>query len=93
MPKFEKGSDEMKKHMEHLRSLRKSKSSKHIEEKSDTSSTVDESPMKENSEEAFVGTGKKTNSWIRHVQEYAKANNMTYFKALKDPKVKENYKK
>jgi hypothetical protein len=93
MPKFEKGSDEMKKHMEKLRSLRKSKSSKHIEEKSDTSSTVDESPMKENSEGAFVGTGKRTNSWIKHVQAFAKANNINYFEALKSPKVKEGYKK
>ena len=44
MPKYAKGSDEMKKHMEKLRSLRKSKSSNHIEEKSETSSTADESP-------------------------------------------------
>jgi len=93
MPKFEKGSDEMKKHMEKLRSLRKSKSSKHIEEKSDTSSTVDESPMKENSEEPIVGTGKKSNTWIKHVQAFAKANNINYFEALKHSKVKEGYKK
>jgi len=92
MPKFEKGSDEMKKHMEYLRSLRKSKSSKHIEEKSNASSSSNESP-KETTEEPIVGTGKKSNSWIRHVQEFAKSHNMTYFKALKDPKVKEGYKK
>jgi hypothetical protein len=88
MPKYAKGSDEMKKHMEHLRSLRKSKSS-HIEKKE---SPPTESPKEEVVEE-IVGTGKKTNSWIRHVQQYAKANNMTYFKALKDPKLKEGYKK
>jgi len=93
MPKYAKGSDEMKKHMEKLRSLRKSKSSKHIEEKSDTSSTADESPIKENSEEVFVGTGKRTNSWIKHVQAFAKANNINYFEALKHPKVKDGYKK
>jgi len=79
--------------MEKLRSLRKSKSSKHIEEKSDTSSTADESPIKENSEEVFVGTGKRTNSWIKHVQAFAKANNINYFEALKHPKVKDGYKK
>ena len=41
----------------------------------------------------IVGTGKKTNSWIKHVQNYAKSHNMNYFEALKDPKLKESYKK
>ena len=91
MPRVLKNSPEAKEKMAHLRSLRKSKSSKHIEPVSETPSP--QSPIKENSEEAFVGTGKKSNSWIRHVQEYAKSNNMTYFKALKDPKIKEGYKK
>jgi len=93
MPRILKGSDEAKQRMAHLRSLRKSKSSKHIEEKSDTSSSRAESPMKENSEGAFVGTGKKSNSWIKHVQAFAKAHNINYFEALKNPKVKEGYKK
>lgn len=34
-----------------------------------------------------------TNPWIAHVQQYAKKNGMTYFQALKDPKVKDGYKK
>ncbi len=91
MPKILKGSQEAKDRMNHLRSLRKSKSSKHIEPPSETPSP--QSPAKETIEEPIVGSGKKTNSWIRHVQEYAKSNNMTYFKALKDPKLKETYKK
>jgi len=32
------------------------------------------------------------NPWIQHVQQYAKKHNMTYFQALRDPKVKEEYK-
>lgn len=95
MPRPIKGSDEAKSKMAHLRSLRKSKkSSNNIVEtpRSETPPRA-ESPVKENSEEVFVGTGKKTNSWIRHVQQYAKANNMTYFNALRDPKIKETYKK
>jgi hypothetical protein len=89
MPRPIKGSDEAKAKMLHLRSLRKSKSTNNIVETPPRA----ESPVKENSEEAFVGTGKKTNSWIIHVRDFAKANNMTYFKALKDPKIKETYKK
>ncbi len=54
MPKYAKGSDEMKKHMEHLRCLRKSKSS-HIEK---IESPPTESPNEEVVEE-IVGTGKK----------------------------------
>ena len=89
MPRVLKGSQEAKDRMNHLRSLRKKKAS-HIEPVSDTPSP--QSPAKETME--VVGTGtKKTNSWIRHVQEFAKANNMTYFKALKDSKIKEGYKK
>lgn len=34
-----------------------------------------------------------TNPWIAHVQQYAKKNGMTYFQALRDPKVKQGYKK
>ena len=90
MPRVLKGSQEAKDRMNHLRSLRKSKSSNNIEA---VSETPPQSPVKENENEAFVGTGKKTNSWIRHVQDYAKSHNMTYFKALKDPKLKESYKK
>ena len=90
MPRVLKGSQEAKDRMNHLRSLRKKKAS-HIEPVSDTPSP--QSPAKETIEEPIVGSGKKLNSWIRHVQEFAKSNNMTYFKALKDPKIKEGYKK
>ena len=90
MPRVLKNSPEAKEKMAHLRSLRKKKAS-HIEPVSDTPSP--QSPAKETIEEPIVGTGKKLNSWIRHVQEFAKSNNMTYFKALKDPKLKETYKK
>ena len=90
MPKHLKGSQEMKDHMKHLRSLRKNKSSKEVVE---SKSEAPAESSKEVVEEPIIGTGKKTSSWIRHVQQYAKANNMTYFKALKDPKLKEGYKK
>ena len=90
MPRVLKGSQEAKDRMNHLRSLRKSKSSNNMEAMSETPAP---SPPKATVEEPIVGTGKKTNSWIRHVQEFAKSNNMTYFKALKDPKLKESYKK
>jgi hypothetical protein len=39
------------------------------------------------------GDIKKKNPWIQHVQEYAKENNIGYFKALSDPKCKSTYKK
>ncbi len=39
------------------------------------------------------GDIKKKNPWIHHVQEYAKENNIGYFKALSDPKCKSTYKK
>ena len=90
MPKYAKGSDEMKKHMEHLRSLRKSKSTHSVVE------SKSEQPTESSKEEVvdeIVGTGKKTNSWIKHVQNYAKTHNINYFEALKDPKLKESYKK
>jgi hypothetical protein len=39
------------------------------------------------------GDIKKKNPWIQHVQDYAKDNNIGYFKALSDPKCKSTYKK
>ena len=90
MPKHAKGSQEMKDHMKHLRSLRKNKSSKEVVESKSEQPTT-ESPKEVVDE--IVGTGKKTNSWIKHVQNYAKSHNMNYFEALKDPKLKESYKK
>ena len=39
------------------------------------------------------GDIKEKNPWISHVQEYAKENNMGYFKALSDPICKSQYRK
>ena len=39
------------------------------------------------------GDIKTKNPWISQVQEYAKENNISYFKALSDPKCKSTYKK
>ena len=89
MPKHAKGSQEMKDHMKHLRSLRKKKSTKKVVESK--SEPLIESP-KEVVEE-IVGTGKKTNSWIKHVQNYAKSHNINYFEALKHANIREGYKK
>jgi hypothetical protein len=42
---------------------------------------------------SFIGTDKKTNPWIQHVKEFAKENDITYFKALSDPRCKTQYRK
>ena len=86
MPKHAKGSQEMKDHIKHLRSLRKNKSTKEIVE------SKSEAPKEEVVEE-IVGTGKKTNSWIRRVKDFAKTHNINYFEALKHANIRENYKK
>jgi hypothetical protein len=39
------------------------------------------------------GDIKKKNPWVKHVQEFAKENNIGYFKALSDPRCKSTYKK
>jgi hypothetical protein len=39
------------------------------------------------------GDIKPKNKWIEHSQEFAKDNNIGYFKALSDPKCKLSYKK
>ena len=39
------------------------------------------------------GDIKKKNPWVKHVQEFAKENNIGYFKALSDPNCKSTYKK
>ena len=90
MPKHPKGSQEMKDHMKHLRSLRKNKSTK------DAVESKSEAPTESSKEEVveeIVGTGKKTNTWIRHVQEFAKTHNINYFEALKHANIRESYKK
>ena len=48
---------------------------------------------KEEVVDEIVGTGKKTNSWIKHVQNYAKSHNINYFEALKHANIREGYKK
>ena len=39
------------------------------------------------------GDIKTKNAWVKHVQEFAKENNIGYFKALSDPRCKSTYKK
>lgn len=90
MPKLIKGSQEAKDRMNHIRSLRKKKGGAIPDTPSPVAPKDSDS---EKDEKETIGEGKKTNSWIKHVQAFAKAHNMTYFTALKDPKVKEGYKK
>ena len=90
MPRHLKGSQEMKDHMKHLRSLRKNKSSKEIVESKSEAPTES---SKEVVEEPIIGTGKKLNTWIRHVQQFAKTHNINYFEALKHANIREGYKK
>lgn len=85
MPKFVKGSQEAKDFMQSIRNKRK------------TGGRIKMTvlPLDEPVQEAPVeGAGlKKTNSWIRHVKEFSKTHNISYFTALKDPKIKDGYKK
>ena len=84
MPRLPKGSEEAKQRMAHLRSLRKKKGG-----------SIPEVPIAEpesSTSEIKEGTGVRT-AWVKHVAEFARKNGMTYFAALKDPKVKEGYKK
>jgi hypothetical protein len=83
MPRLPKGSAEAKERMAHLRTLRKKKGGSIPE----VPIAAPESPASEKE-----GTGVKT-AWVKHVAEFAHKNNMNYFEALKDPKVKEGYKK
>jgi hypothetical protein len=39
------------------------------------------------------GDIKKKNPWVEHVQKFAKESNISYFKALSNPKFKSTYKK
>lgn len=88
MPRLSKGSKEAKERMEKLRSLRKKKGGGIEPETPKVEEQEEEKPPTE-----VVGSGKRTNSWIKHVQQFAKTNNLTYFNALKDPKLKDGYKK
>ena len=77
MPRLPKGSAEAKERMAHLRSLRKKKGG-----------SINPPAVPEEKVE-----GEGMTPWVRHVAEFAKKNNINYFEALKNPKVKEGYKK
>lgn len=83
MPRLMKGSDEAKQRMNHLRSLRKKKHHSTIE-------TPSSSPSEKKEE---TKPKSKSNSWINHVKTFAQEHNLTYFNALKDPKIRDGYKK
>ena len=85
MPRLPKGSEEARQRMAHLRSLRKKKIGGSIE-------PVTPMTFKE-PEPEITGKGAKRTSWVKHVADFAHKNNMNYFEALKDPKVKEGYTK
>ena len=91
MPRLPKGSEEARQRMAHLRSLRKKKIGGSIEPVTPIM-TVKEPPKKE-PEPEIIGKGAKKTAWVRHVADFAHKNNMNYFEALKDPKVKEGYSK
>ena len=86
MPRPPKGSEEAKKIMARLRSLRKKKVGGSIEP------VTVEAPKKE-PEPEIIGKGAKRTAWVKHVADFAHKNNMNYFEALRDPKVKEGYSK
>ena len=77
MPRLAKGSKEAAERMAHLRSLRKKKGG-----------SIDPPAVPEEKVE-----GEGMTPWVKHVAEFAKKNNINYFEALKNPKVKEGYKK
>ena len=91
MPRPPKGSEEARKRMAHLRSLRKKKVGGSIEPVTPTT-VYKEAPKKE-PEPEIIGKGPKRTAWVKHVADFAHKNNMNYFEALKDPKVKEGYSK
>ena len=71
--------------MAHLRSLHKKKVGGSIEPVTPMARAPKDpdSPKPE-----IAGKGTKT-AWIRHVADFANKNNMNYFEALKDKRVKE----
>ena len=77
MPRLAKGSTEAAERMAHLRSLRKTKGG-----------SIDPPAVPEEKVE-----GEGMTPWVKHVAEFAKKNNINYFEALKNPKIKEGYKK
>ena len=93
MPRLPKGSEEARQRMAHLRSLRKKKmggtGSEPVTPMEPPVAPKDpDSPKKPE----MSGKGSKT-AWVKHVADYAHKNNMNYFEALKDPKVKDGYTK
>ena len=80
MPRLAKGSKVASERMAHLRSLRKKKGGS-----IDPPVVPDTATEKEDE-------GVQTER-IRHVADFAHKNNMNYFEALKDKRVKEGYKK
>ena len=89
MPRLSKGSEEARQRMAHLRSLRKKKMGGSIEP------VIPMAPVPKDLDSPkaeITGKGAKT-AWVKHVAEFAHKNNMNYFTALKDPKVKEGYTK
>jgi hypothetical protein len=96
MPRLSKGSEEARQRMAHLRSLRKKKIGSGSEPVTQMAPPVPVPPQKDPDspkKPEMGGKGSKKTSWIHHVAEYAHKNNMNYFEALKDPKVKEGYTK
>ena len=93
MPRLSKGSEEARQRMAHLRSLRKKK----IGGGSEPVTPMAPPPVPpqkdpDSPKPEMSGKGSKT-AWVKHVADYAHKNNMNYFEALKDPKVKEGYTK
>ena len=80
MPRLAKASKEAAERMAHLRSLRKKKGG----------SIVDPPAVPEAAAEK---ERELMTPWVKHVAMFAKKNNINYFEALKDPKVKEGYRK
>jgi hypothetical protein len=87
MPRLAKGSEEARQRMAHLRTMRKKKGGS-IPEAPIAPPPKEESPKLET-----TGKGSKKTSWVKHVADFAHKNNLNYFEALKDPKVKEGYTK
>ena len=79
MPRLAKGSKEASERMAHLRSLRKKKGG-----------SIDPPVVPDTAAEK---EGEGLTPWVKHVAEFAKKHSLNYFEALKDPKVKEGYKK
>ena len=88
MPRLAKGSEEARiERKAHLRTMRKKKGGS-IPEAPIAPPPKEESPKLET-----TGKGSKKTSWVKHVADFAHKNNLNYFEALKDPKVKEGYTK